>query len=468
VQKPRHTFAYCRVSGDEQARHGTSLAAQAEEIRRWCELRSFPQPKVFSEVASGSRERLDDRIQLARLLVEVGPGDLVVVSKVDRWSRDLVHAVDSIRKLVRSGVLFFAIGESCDPTTPQGDQMLGIMAWAADAERQRIKERTVGTRHRLRDTGHWAEGSPPYGFRVKGRRLVVEPREAKALRRVFEFALTHPMRATVEYAKKLDPDHAWDRSNLHKALRKRWYLGEIRTTTGRWIKAHDPIVDADLFARVSEALVSRRHGGPTPRTPRTAGWLLRGIAHCAVCGSKMGSAYSTNNGYYACARRLYAEKKGDRCDAGYVFVPKTDEAAASMTLERLRELQSELAKKPKKSEPIPTGEAEVAKLRKQRERLIDLAADGRISAGDLTSRMDRIDDRLRQLEIERADLERRQKAANSEKRAELLSEMVELERLWRRAAVPRKRDILARLAERIDLSVDGPRICWRGVAALVL
>lgn len=466
MSRPRRVYAYCRVSGDEQARHGTSLDAQAEAICAWCKSQGYPAPQVFSDVASGSRERLDDRHQLAKLLRLAEPGDLVVVTKVDRWSRDLVHAVDSIRKLVRSGIRFYAIGEACDPATVQGDQMLGIMAWAADAERQRIKERTVGSRRRLRDMGLWVEGLAPYGYRVVDRRLVIEPREAAVVRKVFAYSLTHSMRQTIEYGRKLDPDHAWDRANWHKSLKRRWYVGEMQDTTGRWLKTHEPIVDADVFARVQEALVSRRHGGPLPRSPRTDSWLVRGLAFCALCGAKMGASYGDGvRCYYVCGGRLHRKD----CAAPYLRVDAIDAAVSTLALARLHELRSELGKAGKATRAAPPdGAQEAERLGKQRDRLIDLAADGRISAADLSTRLRRIETRLAALEAERAAAKREREVMRPERRTELLAEVGAIEKAWKRAKAPVRREILAQLAERVELGRDAPAVAWRSVATLEL
>lgn len=470
MSRPRRTWGYARVSGDEQGRTGTSLDAQAKEIEAWCKARGYPKPKIFSEIASGSRERLDDRVKLAQLLNQVEKGDLIVVSKVDRWSRDLVHSVESIRKLVRDGIAFFAIGESCDPSTIHGDQMLGIMAWAADAERQRIKERTVGTRRRLRDEGFWAEGSPPYGFRIEARKLVQIPDQIDVMRKVFAYVISHSVRETVAYAKKLDPGHGWDRANLAKALTKRWWLGETRTTSGTYIKSHQAVIDADLFRRAQDAMASRKRIGPKPRTPKTANWLMRGIAKCAACGAKMSAAYSPkNNFYYVCATRINRlSTTRPKCDSPYVPVPAADALADAAALARLVELRAELSKETGRAPIKGNSDAEVTRLLKQRERLIDMAADGKITAHDMATRVNKIASRLSELEADLAAERRMEAARNPKIRRALLSDISQLQKGWRRSSNPQKRAVIEKLARSVSLSLKGPVFDWRSPEELVL
>ena len=67
------TLGYARVSTDSQA-----LAPQVES------LRAAAADHVFRETASGAKR---DRTQLTRLLKEVRPGDVVLVTRLDRLAR---------------------------------------------------------------------------------------------------------------------------------------------------------------------------------------------------------------------------------------------------------------------------------------------------------------------------------------------------------------------------------------------
>jgi DNA invertase Pin-like site-specific DNA recombinase len=74
-----------RVSTD-----GQSEAAQVRQ------LRAAGATKVFQEMASGAKT---DRPQLRRLLTETGPGDVVMVTRLDRLARstrDLLNTLASI------------------------------------------------------------------------------------------------------------------------------------------------------------------------------------------------------------------------------------------------------------------------------------------------------------------------------------------------------------------------------------
>ena len=192
---PARVLLYRRVSGREQGANGTSLEEQLETGERYCAAYGWPKPIVFTEVESASEEKLERRVELAALVREARAGDVVMVAALDRWSRDVVYAVQSVRDLVRRDVGWIAIRDAIDARTETGQTALKYLAVGADEERERIKRRTVGARRRLRDEGKYADGLPPYGYRRGDREarkqltLEVVPEAAEVVREAFARAL---------------------------------------------------------------------------------------------------------------------------------------------------------------------------------------------------------------------------------------------------------------------------------------
>src|SRR5919108_5640803 len=86
-------LAYRRVSTREQGVAGTSLDAQTTEIGRYCTAHALPDPIDYVEVESGGEESEEKRREVMRLLAHVRAGDAVIVSKIDRFARDMVFIV---------------------------------------------------------------------------------------------------------------------------------------------------------------------------------------------------------------------------------------------------------------------------------------------------------------------------------------------------------------------------------------
>jgi DNA invertase Pin-like site-specific DNA recombinase len=463
---PRRVLAYVRVSSQEQGRHGTSLDGQQEAIRRQCAARNFPEPISFVEVESAGAEKIERRAELRRLLDMAERGDVVVVSAVDRWSRDIVFAVQSVRELVARGVGFHALTENLDASTPHGDSTLGIMAWVADGERKRIRERTVGRRKELRDQGRYVEGQLPLGYRrAPGNTLEIDKHEAHVVREIFRRCIAGQSLNQIAESIELDfpsEDRVWEKSLMHDVLKNRLYLGEMKDSRGVWLAVHPAIVNHATFARAKEALASRRNGGRPPGAEaRTASWLLRGLARCAFCGARMGAAYSRNDrDYYVCGQRLR-----HNCENGYMRVEQVDVEVARMAFDRLVELREELARpapKPAAPRGAQGADAKRERLTAQRNRVITAYTKGMIAESDLQSQLARIDHDLARLAMLVEDAARAAKAPDPEARRKALADVAELSRAWSALDVTARREAVDHLARTIRLrSGSLPEIEWR-------
>ena len=121
------TLGYARVSTDSQA-----LAPQVES------LKVAGADQVFRETASGAKR---NRAQLARLLREVGSGDVVLVTRLDRLARSTRDLLNVLGALADKGAAFRSLGDPwADTTSPHGRLMLTVLAGLAEFERAQMTE----------------------------------------------------------------------------------------------------------------------------------------------------------------------------------------------------------------------------------------------------------------------------------------------------------------------------------------
>jgi DNA invertase Pin-like site-specific DNA recombinase len=133
-------YGYARVSTN-----GQDLASQqAELLAASC-------CKVFAEKVSGAKT---DRAELTKLIRKLSPGDVLVVTRLDRLARstrDLLNILDAVAK-ARAG--FKSLKDTwADTTTPHGRLMLTVLGGLAEFERELIRARTGEGRKRARDRG---------------------------------------------------------------------------------------------------------------------------------------------------------------------------------------------------------------------------------------------------------------------------------------------------------------------------
>ena len=156
---------YIRVSTDEQTQHGYSLEAQAQAIKKYCELQGWELVRIYRDdgYSGASMERPD----LQQLLEDVylRKFDVVVVWKLDRLSRNLkdtLYLLDDA--LEKNGIGFISIQEQFDTTTPIGKAVMQIIAVFAQLEREMITERMKMGKYQKARLGQFG-GHVLYGYR---------------------------------------------------------------------------------------------------------------------------------------------------------------------------------------------------------------------------------------------------------------------------------------------------------------
>ena len=141
-EKVQHmtAYGYARVSTN-----GQDLASQeAELMAAGC-------AKVFKEKVSGAKT---DRAELAKALRRLAPGDVLVVTRLDRLARstrDLLNIVATIRE--REAGFRSLTDTWADTTTPHGRLMLTVLGGLAEFERELIRARTGDGRLRAKARG---------------------------------------------------------------------------------------------------------------------------------------------------------------------------------------------------------------------------------------------------------------------------------------------------------------------------
>lgn len=98
---------------------------------------------IYHDQASGKR---DDRPGFKFCLKALREGDTLVVWKLDRLGRNLMHLVNTVQDLAERGIGFKVItgqGGNIDTTTASGNPVFGIFAALAEFKRELIRERTM-------------------------------------------------------------------------------------------------------------------------------------------------------------------------------------------------------------------------------------------------------------------------------------------------------------------------------------
>ncbi|MFM0174127.1 recombinase family protein [Paraburkholderia sediminicola] len=139
-------FAYCRVSTADQT---------TENQRREIESAGFAIDKrrVIEEAISGSVAAAE-RPGFAKLLDRLEPGDVLVVTKLDRLGRNAMDVRATVEQLAGAGVRVhcLALG-GVDLTSAAGRMTMQVISAVAEFERDLLIERTQSGLRRAKAEG---------------------------------------------------------------------------------------------------------------------------------------------------------------------------------------------------------------------------------------------------------------------------------------------------------------------------
>jgi site-specific DNA recombinase len=353
----KRAILYARVSTEEQARSGFSLAQQLEALRDHAAREGY---EVLEEVSDpgqsgASLERPGmDRI---RDLVASGGVGVVLAQDRDRFAREPAYHYLLSREFEEHGTKIRALNDRGDES-PEGELTDGILDQLAKFERAKIAERTRrGKMRKAREGKVVATRKPPYGFRYTETRdgLVVYEPEMAVVERIFRLAAeglgTSAIQRRLYNEKVPSPGGkgSWSRRSIkqlvmsdvykphtHREISElvssgvaagldpakeygvRWWNRQARKTRqvsepdgdgGRRYRKRNAVAlrDRDEWIAVpvpswlSRQLVDQArpmmaaHRAPE-RTRLARGWELRGTMRCRNCGVLMGTHTSTYNG----------------------------------------------------------------------------------------------------------------------------------------------------------------------------
>lgn len=249
-----------------------------------------------------------DRPALQRLLSDIEDGliDVVVVYKIDRLSRSLMDFSKLVEVFDRNNVTFVSVTQSFNTTTSMGRLTLNILLSFAQFEREVTAERIRDKVRASRMKGIFMGGTPPYGYKPKDRKLVIDEEEARNVRWILTRFLeigsaTDLAREVARRGIRTPRGNPMSKNFLYRMLNNRAYIGEaVHKGTG-YAGEHERLIDQKTWDNVQSILQqSPRLRANTTRTETPA--LLKGLLY-----GPDGAAFSPTH-----------TRKGDRLYRYYV------------------------------------------------------------------------------------------------------------------------------------------------------
>lgn len=299
VEGVQRAALYIRVSTEEQAMHGLSLAAQRDTLLQYAEHNSLRVVDVYADEGVTARKKYKNRTEFMRMLkdVESGQIDVILFIKLDRWFRNIADYYEVQKILDAHSVQWIATEEDYDTTTANGRLHLNIKLSIAQDESDRTSERIKFVFDSKVKRGEVISGKVPLGYRIEGKRLQIDPSTAPIARDIFDrYVAIRSVGALRQYIMERH-GLVYSHSGLKALLQNSRYIGA----------AHEqddfcpPLIDPDTFRLVQSILSERAQRNSHVRSDKV--YLFTGLVRCSECGNRL-SAHTVANKYiyYRCTR----------------------------------------------------------------------------------------------------------------------------------------------------------------------
>jgi site-specific DNA recombinase len=303
-QPAKQVGIWIRVSTEDQAQ-GDSPAHHEQRAREYAKFNGWNVREVY-DLAGVSGKTVMEHPEAKRMLADIKRGHIsaLIFSKLARLARNTKELLDFSDIFRANGADMVSLQEKIDTSSPAGRLFYTMIAAMAQWEREEIGDRvraSIGIRAKL---GKPLNGSAPFGFHWKEKKLVQNPSEAPIVRQIFELFIQLRRKGTV--ARKLNAsgyrtreDAIWRDSQVARVLfepaAKGTYFYNTTRKVGDWKyeqKPEDqwsrldvtPIISEDLWHQASLILGEQDKKGARPGKVPVR--VFAGLAFCE-CGHRM-------------------------------------------------------------------------------------------------------------------------------------------------------------------------------------
>ncbi|MDZ7370220.1 MAG: recombinase family protein [candidate division KSB1 bacterium] len=310
------TALYIRVSTEDQAREGYSIAAQKSKLQAYCLSQGWEIEDFYIDDGYSAKDL--NRPEMKRMIKNIQKGliDCVLVYRLDRLTRSVLDLYKLLEIFEKHNCKFKSATEVYDTTTAMGRMFITIVAALAQWERENIGERVkIGLYQKVKEGG-WHGGRTPYGYRQgeEGDNLEIDEEEAKTVRLIYDLYLSgkgdHRIAGILNrMGRRTRNGNEWTGKVIRDILQNPAYTGNIRYM-GEVHQGFMPaIISREIFEQAQKSRESRR--GKHPRRNAST-YLFSGVMKCGRCGAWMnGKAnYKVLNGkqfhykLYVCINKI--------------------------------------------------------------------------------------------------------------------------------------------------------------------
>lgn len=254
---------YIRVSTEEQAREGYSLAAQENVLLKFCNLKNYKIYKIYADEGISAKDTIH-RPQFQEMIKDAKNGcfNVILVWKLTRLTRKLSNLTKICDELFNKNVFIVSYTEGFDCTTSAGRLMMNMLGTIAEFERDVISENICFALKERAGQGN-PPATPVLGYiRVAKNKININPKEAQQIRYIYKKYLETQSLSEVSrlcerqgYVGKKGKSPAPQQIAI--ILTRPLYAGYILHKGKLYKGNHKSIISVDLFNKVQKIILKQ-------------------------------------------------------------------------------------------------------------------------------------------------------------------------------------------------------------------
>ena len=373
--------------------------------------------------------------------------DLIITKEISRFARNTLDSIQYTRQLLGFGVGAFFENDNINTLDEDSEFRLTIMAGVAQDEIRKLSSRVKFGHQQAIKSKVVLGNSRIFGYTKNGGKLVIDEKEAKMVRELFE------LYATDNYSMKQIEVIFWNKGyrNLNgkkiahstmsnmiaNAKYKGYYVGNkvkvvdmftkkqkflppeewvmFKDETGEIVPA---IVSEELWDKANAVLQRRSEDVKNRQGICNHANLLTGKLFCSSCGTpyyrrESKDKQGNKNSKWVCSGKINNGK--DACDSFPIYESEiipllfevfkdTSESAVAM-IEEYEALYLSISSSENLNAQIDKQNALLARIKLKKEALLDLKVDGAISNAEFKQRNEALDTEKKAAEEALAELE---------------------------------------------------------------
>jgi site-specific DNA recombinase len=271
---------YIRVSTQEQAKEGYSIAAQRERLTAYCAAQGWTEYKFY--VDEGVSAKNTDRPQLQILLDHVKSGTIatILVYRLDRFTRSVMDLYTLLDFLDKHHCAFKSATELYDTSNAMGRMFIGLVALLAQWERENLSERVKMALEEKVSDGERV-GNVPFGFDLSEEEKLVTNDQSPIVLEMIDLLKSGMSAKRIADHLNLRYDHRkWHAQGVLRIFRNPAIYGATRWNDKVFENTHEGLISKSEFSKIQDILADRtiHHRREVKNI-----YLFQGILACPQC-----------------------------------------------------------------------------------------------------------------------------------------------------------------------------------------